>query len=484
MSPAAPISNSSSAVVNSFDNSSSTPHMMASTNEEEGETSTTHHEPILLVEVPETETMKDRRLIADMADRAHRRASAQSNVLSRTKVADIALISMDEISIGQWLGKGSFSNVHEISKIELKDDVTEMQSEEGTKVARNLLASNYLRRDTAAVSCADADKERSTCRYAVKFLKKELRENSKKYAVGTSDLVVEGLFLASLTHPNIIKVRGLPAGGVHSMVNNGGVNGTGYFLILDRLFDTLSERIYKHWLKDHMDVHVKKENVLDRLFKSKMREEMNSNLAVRVKVAFDIAAALKYLHEKNIIYRDLKPENLGFDVRGDIKLFDLGLVKELHPERCDAKGNWKLSMAGTPRYMSPECGLYKPYNLSADVYSFSMLLWEIISLHQPFKGFSYSQLKREVFHEGHRPPLKQVWHRSLRSLIAVGWHHNPSKRPGMDEIYDKLRTLYTVLKPGCVYEEEISHNRRRSTYINQRLSKMSLRHLMTVENKE
>lgn len=411
-----------------------------------------------------------------MANKAYRRASAKSNVLSRTKVSDIALVSMNEISIGKWLGKGSFSNVHEVSKIELKDEVTILQQEEGSVVARNLLASNYLRRDSTT----------TTCRYAVKFLKKELRQNNKKYAVGTTDLVVEGLFLASLTHPNIIKVRGLPEGGVHSMVDHGGVNGTGYFLILDRLFDTLAERIYKHWVKDHTDVHAvkKKENVLDRfMFKSKLlSEEMNSHLAVRVKVAFDIAAALKYLHEKNIIYRDLKPENLGFDVRGDIKLFDLGLVKELHPEKRDPKGNWKLSMAGTPRYMSPECGLYKPYNLSADVYSFSMLLWEIISLHQPFKGFSYSQLKREVFHDGYRPPLRKVWHRGLRSLIAVGWHHNPSKRPEMDEIYDKLRTLYTALKPGCVSEEEISHNRRRSTYISQRLSKMSLKNLMTVDS--
>ena len=171
-------------------------------------------------------------------------------------------------------------------------------------------------------------------------------------------------------------------------------------------------------------------------------------------------------------------------VRGDIKLFDLGLVKELHPEARDPNGNWKMSMAGTPRYMSPECGLYKPYNLSADVYSFSMLLWEIISLRQPLKGFNYSQLKKEVFHQEYRPPLKKVWHRGLRSLISVGWHHNPSKRPSMDEIYDKLRTLYTVLAPGCVSEEEISHNRRRSTYISARLSRISFKHLMTLESKE
>ena len=153
-------------------------------------------------------------------------------------------------------------------------------------------------------------------------------------------------------------------------------------------------------------------------------------------------------------------------VRGDIKLFDLGLVKELHPEARDHRGNWKLSMAGTPRYMSPECGTYQPYNLSADVYSFSMLLWEMISLKQPFKGFTYSQLKAEIFLDGDRPPLEMIWHKELRSLIKVGWHQNPAKRPSMDAVYDKLRDVYTAIKPGVVKEEEISHNRRRSTYVN------------------
>lgn len=295
MSPNAPIT----------DNSASIIHAIA---EESDETATTHHEPIILAELTsppqESESMKDRRRIADMADRAYRRASTKSHVLTRSKAADIALLSMEELTIGQWLGKGSFSNVHEISKITLSDEITIKQTEEGTNIARNILSSNYLRNNKKA-QYEEEDGGRSNCRYAVKFLKKELRENHKKYAVGTTDLVVEGLFLASLTHPNIIKVRGLPDGGVHSMVENGGANGMGYFLILDRLFDTLTERIYKHWVKDHQDVHVKKENVLDRLFKNKMRDEMNSDLAVRVKVAFDISAALKYLHEKSIIYRDL-----------------------------------------------------------------------------------------------------------------------------------------------------------------------------------
>lgn len=88
-----------------------------------------------------------------------------------------------------------------------------------------------------------------TYRYAVKFLKEEIRSSPQKYAIGTADLVVEGMFLANLAHPNIIKVRGLPEGGVQSLYK--GNRNLGYFLILDRLFDTLSERVYGDWKREH-----------------------------------------------------------------------------------------------------------------------------------------------------------------------------------------------------------------------------------------
>lgn len=128
--------------------------------------------------------------------------------------------------------------------------------------------------------------------------------------------------------------------------------------------------------------------------------------------------------------------------------------------------------------------MYRHYNLSADVYSFSMLLWEIIALEKPLQGYSFSQLKKEVFHEGCRPPLKTIWHKGLRNLIAAGWSQNPNKRPPMDDVYEKLKQFYTALKPGTVSEEEVSHNRRRSTYVPGMWSKISIRHLMSVESKD
>lgn len=272
----------------------------------------------------EMQAQRLHRKVAEIAAKAYRRASEQSNVLSKAKLADIALVKFEELEIGKFLGKGSFSNVHEITKVTCidasdradddeswdggsDDDGTEHQrttalhSNRSTKVKdpRKLLTQHHMRMESG------------TFRYAIKFLKEEIRASPQKYAIGTSDLVVEGMFLASLAHPNIIKVRGLPEGGVKSLVKGNRTNG--YFLILDRLFDTLSERIYGEWQGEHV-MTVAKSGCLPTLLPSrKGSARRDGDLAVRLKVAFDISAALKYLHSKSIIYRDLKPENLGFD---------------------------------------------------------------------------------------------------------------------------------------------------------------------------
>jgi serine/threonine protein kinase len=105
--------------------------------------------------------------------------------------------------------------------------------------------------------------------------------------------------LASLSHPNIIKLRGMAAAGTSGFAT---MQERGYFLLLDRLQCTLEHKI-EHWRNFDKALS---------LGDSKKRQF----LAERLHVAFDVAAALSYLHANHVLYRDLKPDNIGFDVRG------------------------------------------------------------------------------------------------------------------------------------------------------------------------
>lgn len=135
----------------------------------------------------------------------------------------------------------------------------------------------------------------------------------------------------------------------------------------------------------------------------------------------------------SIIYRDLKPDNIGFDVRGTVKLFDFGLSREFDPARANKQGQYLLTEnTGSPRYMAPEVAFGQAYNELADVYSFSLLLWHIVKLESPFRKFSLPQLQQRVYKEGLRPKCDGI-PKALSQLLAQGWGH-PLNRPSMSKV--------------------------------------------------
>lgn len=85
---------------------------------------------------------------------------------------------------------------------------------------------------------------------------------------------------------------------------------------------------------------------------------------------------LQYLHERDIIYRDMKPENVMIDTYGYIKMIDFGTA-------TDIKGR-TYTLVGTPHYLAPEVIVGKGYTKNADLWSLGICLYELLCGRVPF----------------------------------------------------------------------------------------------------
>ena len=138
---------------------------------------------------------------------------------------------------------------------------------------------------------------------------------------------------------------------------------------------------------------------------------------------------MTYLHSRRIVFRDLKPDNVGFDGNGVLKLFDFGLAAGLPRDGA------LHQRSGTPRYMAPEVGLCRGYGTGADVYSFGVLLWELCAWTRPLPHIStLDEFEREVFVGGRRPAIKGHWPTTTKDLIRSCWSHDANERPTMLDI--------------------------------------------------
>lgn len=96
--------------------------------------------------------------------------------------------------------------------------------------------------------------------------------------------------------------------------------------------------------------------------------------------AGEIFLAIEYLHNKNIMYRDLKPENVLLGVDGHIKITDFGISK-VFAKNANVIA---YSMCGTPEYIAPEVLKQKGYTFSSDWFSFGALVYDMLTGKPPF----------------------------------------------------------------------------------------------------
>jgi serine/threonine protein kinase len=251
-------------------------------------------------------------------------------------------------------------------------------------------------------------------------------ENPRKFCMAAADLVIEAKFLADFNHPHILGIRGWTTGGTEGYGDN---SHDGYFLIVERLYETLEQRMERWTIKGISDD--------DLLFEC-------------TRIGAQIASALEYLHSKNIIFRDIKPNNIGFDAKNDIKIFDLGLCRELPPKEATTDVVFKMSgKVGTLRYMSPECAMSESYGVSSDVYGFAMVLYEMMNRGQkPFAGYSRNDHMEKACKAGERPVMNESWPIMIQDLLERGWSRNIDERPTMAEVAFRLQDIMMDLMDG------------------------------------
>ncbi|XP_026071877.1 leucine-rich repeat serine/threonine-protein kinase 1-like isoform X3 [Carassius auratus] len=147
------------------------------------------------------------------------------------------------------------------------------------------------------------------------------------------------------------------------------------------------------------------------------------------KVAYQIVSGLAYLHKKNIIFCDLKSDNilvwsLELDDSVNVKLSDYGISRQSFHEGA-------LGVEGTPGYQAPEIRPGIVYDEKVDMFSYGMVLYELLSGRRPCMGQHQLQIAKKLS-KGVRPALgssEEVQFHCLQTLMQECWDTKPEKRP-------------------------------------------------------
>lgn len=182
--------------------------------------------------------------------------------------------------------------------------------------------------------------------------------------------------------------------------------------------------------------HVEGETLKDILKQARLKkdtapkEELSLfSIPSLVRIFIPLCQAIAYAHSKNILHRDIKPENVIIGKYGQVLILDWGLAlftdegegKE-EPIQSIEKENIHVTLpgkvVGTVAYMSPERALGQRANKQTDIYSLGVILYQILTLHFPFKRESLEEFRKSMKQEQYTEPSELAPYREVPKALA------------------------------------------------------------------
>ena len=169
-------------------------------------------------------------------------------------------------------------------------------------------------------------------------------------------------------------------------------------------------------------------------------QKIKSNETIK-KIIIQTIEIIKYLHSKDIIYRDIKPENILLDKDNNIKLCDYGWASYL------TKDQFCKVYCGTPEYVSPEMVKKYPYNEKVDIWGIGVLIFELLFGYPPFSS-NFNEDRYNNIKEGKINWPQEINDKDAKDLIGKILKINPNERLSLEEIekHPWLISTYNKMK--------------------------------------
>jgi NIMA (never in mitosis gene a)-related kinase len=170
-----------------------------------------------------------------------------------------------------------------------------------------------------------------------------------------------------------------------------------------------------------------------------------------------ICFAMKHVHDRKILHRDLKTQNVFLMRNGRVKLGDFGIAKVLDSTTAMAK-----TAIGTPYYLSPEICQGKPYNAKSDIWSLGCILYEMCALVHPFDATTINGLVMKIV-RAKQAPVPKEYSNKLRALIDSLLQKDPKKRPALKQIFEldfikeRIDNLLSATRKQIEFSHTIFH---------------------------